>query len=127
MSNRISLLLFAAFVFTAAKLGAQEEQGIAIDSVAQPVIRPVKWKPQLMPGAAFSYAVINNRKEIRGLYKPGINFSLFYLHRPWFGVSAEYTYHFLHPAAPAIDNIRSWNADLNGNLIMKLGESDLFF
>ncbi|MFN8712877.1 MAG: hypothetical protein ACK5Z2_08480 [Bacteroidota bacterium] len=127
MSKYIPILFVAVLTFSAAKLDAQEQQGIAIDSLVQPVIKPVKWKPKLMPGAAFSYSVINNRKEIRGLYKPGMNFSLFYLHRPWFGISAEYTYHFIHPAAPAIDGIRSWNADLNGNLIMKLGESDLFF
>lgn len=122
------LVTFSALCLATFSLNAQEHEAIPIDSVLRPQVPQVpKWKPKIMPGAALSFAVINNRQEVRGLYKPGLNLSLFYLHRQWFGISGEYTHHFRHDAAPAIANIDSWNADLNGYLIMRIGESETFF
>lgn len=82
---------------------------------------------KLCVGAAFDYSVINNRKEVRGHYKPGINLRMMYLTRSFFGVSAEYTRHVTHNTDPALQNISSWNADLNGHFICDIGESDLKF
>ncbi|MCA6362474.1 MAG: hypothetical protein IM638_05515 [Bacteroidetes bacterium] len=122
------LLTFSALCISSFALNAQEYEGISIDSVIKPQLpQAPKWKPKLMPGAAISFAVINNRQEVRGLYKPGVNMNLLYLHRPWFGISGEFTHHFRHDAAPAIARIDSWNADLNGYLIMRIGESETFF
>ncbi|TND09409.1 MAG: hypothetical protein FD123_1215 [Bacteroidetes bacterium] len=82
---------------------------------------------KLCLGAAFDYSVINNRKEVRGQYKPGINLRMMYLTRSFFGISAEYTHHVKHNTVPALRNITSWNADLNGHFICNIGESDLKF
>jgi hypothetical protein len=122
------LLSFSIVCLSSFSLKAQEYEAIPTDSVIRPPLPQVpKWKPKLMPGAAINFAVINNRQEVRGLYKPGLNLSLLYLHRPWFGISGEFTHHFRHDAAPAIANIDSWNADLNGLLIMRIGESETYF
>ncbi|MCU0435125.1 MAG: porin family protein [Bacteroidia bacterium] len=122
------LVFFAAIFLTSANVSAQEEEAIPLDSVVKPQFpQTPRWKPKLMPGAGLNFAVINNRQEVRGLYKPGLNFHLFYLHRPWFAISGEYTYHFRHDAAPALADIDSWNADLNGHLIMRIGESETYF
>lgn len=82
---------------------------------------------RLAIAASFDYAVINNVKEVRGAYKPGINGRLIYNPRPFFALSGEYTHHFRHNTAPALENISSWNADLNTHFIMQVGESDLKF
>jgi len=82
---------------------------------------------KLCIAGAFDYSVINNRKEVRGSYKAGMNGRIMYLTRSFFGLSGEFTYHFPHNTAPALENIYSWNADINGHFICDVGESDLKF
>lgn len=91
------------------------------------VAGPPKFHKHLAPSAAFSYSVINNRKEIRGQYKPGINVGLHFVTRPWFSWSAEYSYFFKHNSSPGFEGIQSWNAELNGNFAMGIANSDLKF
>lgn len=86
-----------------------------------------EFKPFLTVGAGMSYSVINNRKEVRGKYKPGINTNLTFYTSPWFALSGDYTYFFKHDASPAFEDIHSWNTELNGNLIMGMGQSDFRF
>lgn len=78
-------------------------------------------------GTAFDYSVINNRMEVRGQYKPGINFRLMGFAKPWFAVSGEFTQHFVHPSSPGLMDIHSWNSDVNCHFITSLGETDMKF
>lgn len=89
--------------------------------------KPAKFKKHLAPGAAFSYSVINNRKEIRGQYKPGINVNVNYYTRSWFSWSAEYSWFFPHNSSPGLTDINAWNAELNGNLEMGMPATQLKF
>lgn len=86
-----------------------------------------KFKRHFAYSSSFSYSVINNRKEIRGQYKPGVNFGLGYYTHPWFYWSAEYTRFFKHNTSPGFDNIYAWNTELNGNLLMGTATSDMKF
>ncbi len=86
-----------------------------------------KFKKHFAYAAAFSYSVINNRKEVRGQYKPGVNVGLHFYSRPWFYWSGEYSYFFKHKSSPGFENINSWNTELNGNLLMGAATSDLKF
>ncbi|MDQ3111416.1 MAG: hypothetical protein M3R17_16135 [Bacteroidota bacterium] len=85
------------------------------------------FKKHFALSSAFSYSVINNRKELRGQYKPGVNVGLNLYTRPWFYWSAEYTYFFLHNSSPGLADINSWNTELNGNLLMGSATSDMKF
>src|ERR1041385_7298282 len=86
---------------------------------------PPKFKKHLAVGSAFSYAVINNRLEMRGQFKPGVNFNLNYCTKPWFRWSMEYSYYFPHNSSPGLANIHAWNTELNGNFQMNVAHSDL--
>ncbi|GAB4142162.1 MAG: hypothetical protein Fur0041_17310 [Bacteroidia bacterium] len=106
--------------------------GLTENIHAQPVVSavvpaPPRFRKSVLIGASYTWSVINNRKEIRGQYKPGFNAGLTLNMKPWFAITADYTYHFVHASSPSLDNIRSWNADINGNMIMQIGESDLYF
>lgn len=82
---------------------------------------------KLSVAGAFDYSVVNNHKEVRGYYKPGFNGRLMFQPRSYFAFSGEFTYHFPHNTAPSLEDVRSWNADLNGHFILDVGESDLKF
>jgi hypothetical protein len=88
---------------------------------------PKRFKKYISPGAAFSYAVINNQLEVRGQYKPGVNFNVNFCTKPWFAWSTEFNYYFPHNSSPGLANIHAWNTEVNGNLLMGVGESDLMF
>jgi len=76
--------------------------------------------------SGLSYSVINNRFETRALYKPGLNLGLVRRFSPWFALELGFNRYFRHDAISLAD-IQSWSADLNGQLSMKIGESDLYF
>lgn len=82
--------------------------------------------PFLSLGPGFSYSVINNRKEVRGQFKPGINGHMMLYTSPWFAISGDYS-SFIRHSALSFNDIRSWNAELNGNLFMNVGQTNLFF
>ncbi len=86
-----------------------------------------KFKKHVEFSPAFSYAVINNRKEVRSKFKPGINIGLQYATRSWFSWSAEYTYFFKHNSSPGFVNIIAWNAELNGICAFRMATSKLNF
>jgi hypothetical protein len=115
------ILLFSALIiFFPANLFSQEvHTGITTGKD--------EFKPHWRIGPAFTYSVVNNRKEARGEYKPGIGGHACFYTSPWFSVSAEYSWFVPHAAGPAFADIHSWNAETNGNLFMKIGETDLFF
>ncbi len=120
---RIGLLVFG-LVFSGQVLAQNEVDGY-VPPPRAPRAKP--FRPSLQVGAAFAYSVINNRKEVRGLYKPGIDLRLFAQLRPAFGLSLAYTHHIKHNSSPALEDIYAYNFDLDGHLIMRVGESDLFF
>lgn len=107
-----------------------------LQSGAQEVVQGVSTAPteeikktnqtSLALQGAYSFAVINNRFENKGLYKSGINVGLVYRMTNWFAWEGSFTHHVRHDAV-SLDNIQAWNADLNGQLSMKIGESDMYF
>ncbi len=86
-----------------------------------------KFRKHLAVSSAFSYSVINNRKEIRGQYKPGINVGIGFYTKPWFYWSGEYSYFFKHNSSPGFENINAWNTEFNGNMLMGTTTNDLKF
>jgi hypothetical protein len=122
---RKNYFLNAALAFTvlSISLGAQNSHiGYTPSKPPAP-----KFKKHFALSSAFSYSVINNRKEVRGQYKPGINAGLNFYTKPWFYWSGEYTYFFRHSSSPGFENINSWNTELNGNLLMGAATTDLKF
>jgi hypothetical protein len=91
------------------------------------VATPPEFHKHVALTSAFSYSVINNRKEVRGQYKPGINVGLQYVTHPWFAWSAEYTSFFKHNSSPGFVDIHSWNTELNGIFSFGMATSDLKF
>jgi hypothetical protein len=117
---RISLLsLFFLSLIASPVFGQETKTGISTS-------RKV-FKPYLAGGMSLSYSVINNRKEPRGQYKPGVNVNANFYTSPWFSVSGEYTWFFTHSASPAFENIHSWNTEVNGNVLMGIGQTSLMF
>ena len=90
-------------------------------------LSPASFDRYLSIGGGTSWSVINNRKETRGQYKMGFNGHAAWHTSPWFSVSADYTWFLPHHSSPAFNDIKSWNSELNGNLSMAIGQSDLLF
>lgn len=118
MKKRFVLFLLLLSGFS---LSAQDVQN------AIPLGAQKKFKPYFTAGAGMSWAVINNRKEVKGKYKPGLNANLAFYSSPWFALSADFNSFFNHDASPSFENISSWNTELNGNLIMGVGQTNLKF
>lgn len=119
MKRLLRFLLFQVLLFSVSLSAQQTYTGITPGQKT--------FRSYLAVGVAGSYSVINNRKEVRGQYKPGVNVNAAWFTSPWFCFSADYTSFFPHNASPAFENIRSWNTELNGNLIMNVGDSKLCF
>jgi hypothetical protein len=85
------------------------------------------FKPYLTVGGGPSWSVINNRREVRGLYKPGLNVNTRVFTSRWFALSADYTWFFPHASSPAFTEIKSWNTEVNANLYMNIGQTRLLF
>ncbi|CAN5139132.1 hypothetical protein BH09BAC5_BH09BAC5_08980 [soil metagenome] len=118
------LLLVVLYILFTSSIGIQAQAthtGIVTEKPAP------KFKKHFAVGSAFSYSVINNRKEIRGQYKPGLNFNADFYTHSWFFWSGEYSYFFKHNSSPGFENINSWNTELNGNLLMGVTTSSLKF
>ncbi|MEO5642133.1 MAG: hypothetical protein ABIS12_02340 [Bacteroidia bacterium] len=128
---KIYLLGFVgAFLLFCAGLSAQVTNGNTNNNhvgITPSKPTPPKFRKHFAYASAFSYSVINNRKEIRGQFKPGINFGLGFYTKPWFYWSGEYTDFFRHNTSPGFNNIYAWNAELNGNLLMGSATSDMKF
>lgn len=121
MKNQLRVFFVIFFCFSLNIMDHAQESHTGIS------MAPKKYKKHLSPGAAFSYAVINNRLEVRGQYKPGVNFNLNYCTHPWFAWSTELNYYFPHTSSPGLADIHAWNAELNGNFLMSMVSSDLKF
>lgn len=76
--------------------------------------------------AAYNYAVIDNKYEVRGQYKSGIQGGLVYRFGQWFAIEGSFT-RFRRHESFSLTDIQAWTADLNGNLSMRIGESDMYF
>lgn len=74
----------------------------------------------------YVYAVINNRYEIERQYKSGIGLGLVYRSGQWFSLSAVFT-KFQNHDVLSLDNCQAWNFDVDGQLSMKIAQSDLYF
>lgn len=118
--------LSAVFAFSALSTGlcAQNTNHIGYTPSKPPA---PKFKKHFALASAFSYSVINNRKEVRGQYKPGMNAGLNFYTKPWFYWSGEYSYFFRHNSSPGFENINAWNTELNGNLLMGAATTQLKF
>lgn len=82
--------------------------------------------PVLSAHLGYTYSLINNRYETRGLFKGGICGGLLWRTAPWFGIEGSFNRHFRHTAF-SLGDIQSWNAEVNGFFLMKLGETNLHF
>ncbi|HEU4718005.1 MAG TPA: hypothetical protein VFU15_09235 [Bacteroidia bacterium] len=89
--------------------------------------KPAHFHPCVNFGLYIPYAVINNRLEVRGSYKPGISLMTGFQRHRWFMWTAEYSRYFTHTASPSFDNIKAWNAEMNGIFLMNVGESYVIF
>jgi hypothetical protein len=114
---------FAFIIIFCLSLAAQSSHV----GISQGNPKPVKFRRHLAASSAFSYSVINNRKEVRGSYKPGFNAGIEFYTHPWFYWSAEYSYFFPHKSTPGFEDIHAWNSELNGNLVMGMATSSLKF
>lgn len=107
----------------AAGLSAQEVQGIAVTGESD--FRPGPAKGFSLD-AEYVYGVINNRYEIQRQYKSAIGFGIVYRTGQWFSVSAVITKFQRHDAL-SLSDCQAWTADVDGQLTMRLGQSDLYF
>lgn len=82
--------------------------------------------PVLSAQAGYTYSLINNRYETRGVFKSGIGVGVLWRTAPWFGIEGSFGRQFRHQAF-SLDDIQSWNAEVNGFFLMKLGETNLHF
>jgi hypothetical protein len=122
--SRSALFSFIASLFISSfLLGQSTVVGVASTSETPTNTGPSK---TLAAQVGLSYSVINNRYETRALYKPGLNIGLVRRFTPWFGLELGFNRYLRHDALSLTD-IQSWSADLNGQLSMKIGESDLYF
>jgi hypothetical protein len=122
VKNYIFSFAFVLFLFSISLHAQESHVGI---TPAKP--KEIKFKKHFALSGAFSYSVINNRKEVRGQYKPGINMGLNFYTKPWFYWSGEYSYFFRHNSSPGFENINAWNSEINGNLLMGAATSDMKF
>jgi hypothetical protein len=117
-----SVILIGSLVFSGV-LSAQEVQGIAVSGEPD-------YKPGPNKGFSFNaeyvYGVINNRYEIERQYKSGIGIGILYRTGQWFSVSAVLTKFQRHDAR-SLENCQAWSFDMDGQLTMRLGQSDLYF
>ena len=118
-----TLLVSGVFLFL---FGLPVTAQVSHEGISQGKPKPEKFKKHLALSSAFSYSVINNRKEVKGDYKPGFNAGIDFYTHPWFYWSAEYSRFFPHRSFGFAD-IRSWNSELNGNLLMGVATSPLKF
>jgi hypothetical protein len=85
------------------------------------------YNPPVLTGhVAYAYALINNRYETRGIFKGGFNAGLLWRTAPWFGIEGSFN-RFKRHEAFSLGDIQSWNAEINGMFLMKLGETNLHF
>lgn len=75
---------------------------------------------------AYTYAVVNNRYEVQRQYKPGIGLGAVYRFGQWFSLEGAFSRYQRHNAL-SLEDIQSWTADLNAQLSMRIGKSDLYF
>ncbi|MBI3509878.1 MAG: hypothetical protein HY064_04385 [Bacteroidetes bacterium] len=106
-------------LFFAAHLGAQETyMGIVPGSA--------KFHPFISIGGGPCFSVINNRKEVKGNYKPGDHFFIGIHTKPWFYWSFEYS-GFVNHASGSINDIKAWNSELDGNFLFDIGQTKYLF
>lgn len=82
--------------------------------------------PVISVHLAYTYSLINNRYETRGVFKSGMNAGVLWRTAPWFGIEGTFNKYLRHQAF-SLDNIQAWNAEANAMFLMKLGETNLHF
>jgi hypothetical protein len=114
------VLLFILFFLSSSK--AQEVvQGITGAEVQH--LDPI---PGWNIHVGYSYAVIDNHYEILEQYKSGLGLGAVYRWGQWFSLEGVFTRYKNHNAL-SLDNIQAWTVDLNGQLSMRIAQSDLYF
>lgn len=118
-ARRFALVFSLLF---AASLQAQEVQGIATGPGTNTTAPSRGWNLH----ADYVYGVINNRYEVERQYKSGIGVGLVYRGGQWFSISAVFSKFSRHDVL-SLDDCQAWTVDVDGQLSMRLGESDLYF
>lgn len=123
MKFQLSVAFLFVFLFGGQSRAQEVVQGI-------PSAGPGISHAQPLPGwnihVGYSYGVIDNRYEIEHQYKSGMGFGAVYRWGQWFSVEGIFTRYQRHVAL-SLDDIQAWTADLNGQLSMRIGQSDLYF
>lgn len=116
---KIAFLLTLIFV---CHLQAQVVEGIATGGESPAPTPKRGWNLHV----GYTYAVINNRYEVKGQYKSGYNVGLVYRCGQWFAIEGVFSRYQRH-IATSLDDIQAWTADINGQLSMRIAKSDLYF
>lgn len=123
MKFRLGIAFLFALILSTGVRAQQQVQGIASGADQNVHAQPI---PGWNLHVGYSYAVIDDRYEIERQYKSGIGVGLVYRTGQWFSVEGVFTRYQRHSAL-SLDDIQAWTADLNGQLSMRIGESDLYF
>jgi len=122
MKFRLSAALLFLFVFATESKAQQVVQGIAsggADNHLQPL-------PGWNIHVGYSYAVIDDHYEILRQYKPGLGMGVVYRWGQWFSIEGVFTRYKRHIAL-SLEDCQAWTLDVNGQLSMRIGKSDLYF
>lgn len=122
MKIALKIAFIFALFYTEVMQSQVVVQGISTGT-EKPVLKPTRG---LNIHAGYSYAVINNRYEVKGQYKSGFNAGLVYRFGQWFAIEGIFTRYMRHNAL-SLEDIQSWTFDVNGQLSMRIGQSDLYF
>jgi hypothetical protein len=118
--NRVAALFVLMLVSSG--IGAQEVSGIATGpGSSQPAPRR-GWNVH----AAYVYGVIDDRYEVERQYKSGIGLGMLYRSGQWFSVGMVFT-RFQNHEARSLTNCQAWTFDVDGQLSMRIAQSDLYF
>lgn len=122
----LSRLLCCLFLFSGYSVQAQEVQGISTKQA-----NPINFESASAPKGFslhvdYSFAVIDNRYEILRDYKSGMGVGLVYKTGQWFSVSGVFTKYVRHDAF-ALRDCQAWSFDVDGQLTMRMGQSNLYF
>lgn len=93
---------------------------------AQDVMCP--YRPFISFGVGVSYASINNWQESTRLHlNPGVRAIMTFQLKELFSLDASTSIFAKHNSLPVFENIHSWNAELNGNIMLPLENGTGYF
>ncbi len=123
--NSFRRIFVGICLLVSAGISAQQQGEVNSMATGVEYTRPVPGKG-INLHADYVYAVINNRYEVERQYKSGVGVGLVYRSGQWFSLSAVLTKFQTHDVR-SLDNCQAWNFDIDGQLSMRISESDLYF